>query len=204
MPSTTLFRIFKSYSLDSSPRSPWNFSSVNAERSNRFDLPEPNGSCYFASTEYGAWLETIRGPRVVTRQQVENLSIARVSRKTTSIPLADLTSAKSTSYGVTLDVATGDDYSQTQEIAHLLWNARFKGVRTFLRRSPSARVYTFGIFGSVGVQLANRGWKATSSNLIDETQLLRLAVADGFKVVDIPADMRITQPRIAQFEPKRR
>ena len=194
-PRSTIFRIFKSYSSEASPRSPWYFGSTGGKNPGRFDLPQPKGSCYFASSSYGAWLETIRGPRVVSRQQVEELSLARVTRQSTELILANLTSSSGTKYGLTLDVATGDDYSQTQEIADLLRKARFKGVRSFLRRSTSARLYTFGIFGPTGAQPVPRGWKGVSSNLIDETQLLRFAVAQGYKVVDIPLDMAIDQPR---------
>ena len=135
---------------------------------------------------------------MVSRQEVEKRSLTRAHRKSTGLSLADLTASGSASYGVTLDVAAGNDYSQTQEIARLLGKVTFKGVKSFLRYFPTARLYTFGIFGPAGAQPTHSGWQVTSSHLMDETQLLHSAVAHGYKVVDIPQDMKISQPRIVR------
>lgn len=190
---STIFRIYQSYSKEGSPREPWYFSATSVASPGRFDLSEPKGTCYFASTAFGTWSETFRGPRVVSRQEVEKRSLARANRKSTGLSLADLTSSASASYGITLDVAAGDDYSQTQEIARLLGKATFKGVKSFLRHFPTARVYTLGIYGSAGARSTQRGWRVTSSNLMSETQLLKFAITHRYKIVDIPQDMATTR-----------
>ncbi len=194
--ASNIYRIYRSYYEDGSHRSPWFFSSTSVENPSRFDLPEPKGTCYFASTKFGAWSETFRGPRVTSRQEVEKRSLVRAHRKNQVLPLSDLTSRGSTSYGLTLDVAAGGDYSQTQEIARLLFKANSKGVRSFLRKSPTALLYTFGIFGSAGAHSSARGWKSETSKLMDETELLETAVEYGYKVVDIPHEMPIAQPKV--------
>ncbi len=68
----------------------WYFSSSDGGQPVRYDLPRPNGSCYFADDPAGAWLEVFRGQQVVPRQDIAVRSMVTAARTGDVLALADL------------------------------------------------------------------------------------------------------------------
>jgi hypothetical protein len=195
-PSQTIYRIYRTFSPDGQARDSWFFSSAENTHAGRFDLLAPKGTCYFACSAIGAWLEVFRGALVKDRQDMENRRIAHVSRKSSAIHLADLASQKSISFKVTLDIASGNDYKNSQSWASELEQNKFAGVRALLRHDPSGGEHTIGIFGSAGPSTAIPGWQTISTKLEDEALLL--STLHTLTIVDTPYDIKTVKPFAAQ------
>lgn len=118
----------------------------------RFDLTEPDGTCYLATTRAGAANECI-GPEYADRGWVDaDLVNGRVL---STLPLphdvraADMTSPRATPFRVTNEVHSTSDYATTQAWAQTLREAGYGGVHYQLRFSPGP-ARGLAIFGTGG------------------------------------------------------
>lgn len=115
-PGMKLTRIFRTY-FDGTRATAWFFSSTSNPGAGRFDLVEPDGTCYFSDDVAGCWLEVFRATRVVQQSDVDARSVAVITRAKTTLNVANLTDPQASVAGATLDQSAGADYRNTQELA---------------------------------------------------------------------------------------
>ena len=190
---STSYRIFLAHDPGTGePRTHWFFATAIGSAGGRFDLPEPDGSCYLSDRFEGAWLEVFRGTGLVERTDVERRRLLRASR-TAPVDLADLTSAGARAHGVTLDLATGDDYEVPRRWAAALRRAGHSGLVGKVRHDPTGGARTVVVFGTGGARHRVRGWRTVTAALDDAATLARVA-AYGTGVLDRPRDVTVRRP----------
>jgi len=165
------------YRIHRGDRLPWWFSS---DGSGRFDLPEPRGSCYLTEEPLGAFVEVFRDTMIVSQLVVEarRLSRPRVARR---VRVADCTSRRARSFGVTAGIHSSPEYRVTQAWASAFTAYGFDGIRYLVSHDPAQRCVGIALFGRSG---AVRG-RAASTVAIPE-DLIRTA-ADEFGILVVPA-----------------
>lgn len=164
-----------------SDKGTWWFSS---DMSGRFDLRPPEGTCYFASDDYGAIREASRlGP--VTPAWVSAREI-RVVPGPTRARLAATTREAAARFGITNERVTMIPYSLAQRWAAFR-AAGFNGMRHVLRHDSRARPGGVSLFGRAG---ATRGKNGVRRPLTAE-----LMEAAGVRVLPPPdsAVLRIVE-----------
>jgi hypothetical protein len=187
-----VFRIFQPVDpVTGNRRAPWFFSSSGS----RFDLPAPGGTCYFSDHRYGAWLEVFRGCGLVDRADVERRALLAANRTGEPLRLADLRAPAARGYGVTTDLAAGDDYALCQEWASCLHGAGFAGLCGTIRHDPTHRARNVALFGRKGARWRVKGWRTTTVPLIEDPETLREVAPFGTGVVGRPYDVTITPVR---------
>lgn len=123
----------------------WWFSS---DKSGRFDLRPPEGTCYFATDDHGAIREASRlGP--VTPAWVSTREV-RVVPGPTRARLAATTREAAARFGITNELATMIPYSLPQQWAAAFRAAGFNGMRHVLRHDSRARPGGVSLFGRAG------------------------------------------------------
>lgn len=186
-----LFRITKNYRNGSSATG-WFFSSSDGGQPGRYDLPRPNGSCYFADDPAGAWLEVFRRQQVVPRQDITVRCLVTAARTGDVLALADLTSPTAVKSGVTLDLSAGSDYTQTQVAALAAYRQKCMGIIGWIRHDPARRYRNFALFGRMGGHRSQRGWATTLADL--DVSAAAIARRLGVRVAAIPFDLPTTTP----------
>jgi len=135
-------------------RGAWYFASYppGDEGGGRFDLPDPDGTCYLATTEAGAVNELV-GPDCADRGWVDTDLIAgRVLsrlRLSEDVKVADITSPRATHFRATNELPATERYDLTQAWADTLHRAGFGGVHTMLRFTPGP-TRGLALFGAAG------------------------------------------------------
>ncbi len=135
---------------------PWFFAS---HPGGRFNLEEPNGTCYFAEDIETAVREYY-GPKVrrneLSMADVEHLRVSRVTPPE-GATYAHVSGAGAARFGITSELTTMGDYSVTRAWAEV-FNARVNGLRYNSRYNPGAESWAlFGVAGpapSLGVDPA--------------------------------------------------
>jgi hypothetical protein len=84
-------------------RAPWCFSH---DRSGRFDLSPPRGTCYLAEEPLGAFVEVFRTTALVSEVRARRLSVLRLDRP---LVLANCTSRRVRAFDVTAAIHAGQD-----------------------------------------------------------------------------------------------
>lgn len=189
------YRLFRRFGPDGSVRGPWFFSSSGSSSSGRFDLPTPRGTCYFASTAIGAWLEVFGSVRVVDPSDVRRRALARAVRSGGDLRLVDLASRRAAVAGASLDLTAGDDYSAAQEVARQADARGAAGIRALLRRDPSGSSHNLALFGVAGAPSRQFGWRVTKTEPWRDAPLMRELADLGVRVIDIPHDLQVTPVR---------
>jgi hypothetical protein len=131
---------------------PWFFAS---NRGGRFNLSEPNGTCYFADQLETAVRE-MYGPLVSNSNSISAAEAARL-RVSVVEPPDDVISAYVSErgvarYGVTSELACMNDYSVPQAWAEAFHRAGFGGVRYASRFAPGTEFWA--LFGPAGPNLS--------------------------------------------------
>jgi hypothetical protein len=135
-------------------RGAWYFASLppGDEGGGRFDLPDPDGTCYLATTEVGAVNELV-GPDCADRGWVDaDLVAGRVLsrlRLSGDVKAADTTSTRATQFRATNELPTTERYDLTQAWADTLHRAGFGGVYSGLRFTPGP-TRGLALFGAAG------------------------------------------------------
>lgn len=135
-------------------RGAWYFASYRpgGEGDGRFDLPDPYGTCYLASTELGAVNELV-GPDCADRGWVDSDLVAgRVTsrlRLPEDVKAADITSARAAKFRATNELPATERYDITQAWADTLHRAGFGGMYTVLRFTPG-QTRGLALFGAAG------------------------------------------------------
>jgi hypothetical protein len=152
----------------------WWFSS---DGSGRFDpVGTGAGACYLAEKPLGAWIEVFRKTLLIAEPEVVERSLSSVAIGR-DLRLADLTSRRALSFGVTASLGAGEDYDPSQAFAADAVNAGFDGVRYLARHDPSQRLNSVALFAPAGgVDPADPAWpqpqhaEAIPQSLIDEAR----------------------------------
>jgi hypothetical protein len=174
----------------SADRGAWYFASypVGGEGSGRFDLVEPNGTCYLASTDQGALNELV-GPDCARRGWVDADLVA--GRVLSRLPLpqevmsADTTSTRAGQFRLTNELPVTERYDLTQAWAAAFHRRGFGGVHHVLRFTPG---YTRGLslFGAQGAP------DPPPPGDPDPTPAREAAINYGIEVVDPPSYSAVT------------
>ncbi|MCP3958724.1 MAG: RES family NAD+ phosphorylase [bacterium] len=172
-------------------RGPWWFGSSGG---GRFDLPEPNGTCYLADDELAALLEAV-GPdrkgggistRFFTDRRIHRLQVPGARS------LADLTSRRCAGFGITLEVHTVVPYDRTRAWALGLHRAGAEGLLYLARHDPGGG-RGFALFGTAGER---KSWRRGRALTIAPRLIERLAGECGVEVIKVPRldELRLLEP----------
>jgi hypothetical protein len=186
-PSLERLKDFPSYDLPetlpvarihSIGRNPWYFSS---RMSGRFDLHEPDGTCYLADSQTGAFVEVFQRwcaqripiPRSeVAARHTSDLFVPRPFR------LADCTDPRALGFGTTGLIHATPDRALTQAWAAAFHAAGYDGVRYLVSTAPSMQLVGFALFGSGG----EAAWPVAATKPIGDTLLDEIAHVFGVLV----------------------
>ena len=132
-PQTELYRVVRK---DLGP-CPWWF---NSSGTGRFDLTEPDGTCYLATDEVMAILEVAGPDRSAGMIAAELLAGRRLHklRVPEKHSLADLTHRRAAGFGVTLEISNTPRYGLTRAWAKALSQGAHQGLFYFARHDPGA------------------------------------------------------------------
>ncbi len=156
----------------------------------RFDLPEPEGTCYLATDELTALLEVLGPERSAGRITTEELSRRRLHRLCLPVEhsLADLTSRQAAGFGVTLEIHSHPQYRLTQAWARRLRQAGADGLLYLARHDPAAGK-SVALFGPAGERTDWERGPEQSVDLPEMVQRLwnecRIRVSDRPRAAEI-------------------
>ena len=170
------------YRIHQSARAPWWFSAGNG----RFDpVGTGMGACYLAERALGAWVEVFRKPQLLPEVEVAERSLLAVALKR-DVRLADVTSRRALSFGVTASLGANEQYEKSQAFAVQALEAGFDGVRYFARHDPAQKLFGVALFGRAGEpEPADPLWPANSEPIPDA--LVREAQRlFGYRVLPTP------------------
>lgn len=143
-------------------------SSPRARPGGRFDLREPEGTCYLASTDGAAVRERVGRLLATHRPIPEYLYTGRVVSQVVlpdlDGPVADLTSEEAAALGVTVEIHSSPDYRLTARWAAQAHADGFGGLRYQPRFTPGG-AYALALFGPNGS--ARKGIVVTTEPLVD-------------------------------------
>lgn len=179
-PVTRLFRVAKA------DRRPWWFGS---SLEGRFDLPEPDGTCYLALDPLSAVLEVIGPEREGGFVSAELLAGRRIYELHVDEDhdLADLASPAAAAFGVTLEIHALIPYDLPQAWARQLRAAGFEGVWYLLRHHPSG-ADGIALFGPHGERT---DWPVAAEEPIGAALQERLEQRHGIRVLPVPHSSEI-------------
>jgi hypothetical protein len=171
-------------------RGPWWF---NGSGHGRFDLREPEGTCYLATDELSALLEAVGPDRLGGAVSTSFLDARHLRRLRPPRPLslADLTSRRASGFGFTLEIHTIVPYDLPQAWAASLRDAGAAGLLYFVRHDPAAG-HGVAIFGRQGERTS---WARGRGQPIGPPLAERLEKECGISVIAVP---RLDQLRIAR------
>jgi hypothetical protein len=150
----------------------------------RFDLPEPDGTCYLATDELSALLEVV-GPDLeggaVSSRLLQERSLRRL-RLPGEQHLSDLTSREAIHFGITAEIGTITPYGCPQAWAARLRAAGSLGLLYWARHDP-ARKEAVALFGPHGER---KRWRKGREQAISAALLERLRGECSIEVIDVP------------------
>jgi RES domain-containing protein len=172
----TIYRIHKA------TRSPWWFSATG---DGRFDpVGTGSGACYLADAPLGAWVEVFRKPQMLPEVEVELRLLLSVKLER-DLRLADVTSRRALSFGVTASIGANEDFTKSQAFAAEASASGYDGVRYLVRHDPAQKLYGLALFGPAAAGPADRRWprhsEAIPGSLIGEAERLF-----GYRVLPTP------------------
>jgi hypothetical protein len=186
----TLYRVTRRRPVPP-PASPWWFSQVPGGRG-RFDLPAPEGTCYWSSQPYGAFLEAFRGTRLVASPDVAMRRMWRASAP--RLRLANLLARRAASFGITAAISSQPDYKLPRRWALALRAVGFAGLVGSCSHDPSSVALNVAVFGPGGRHRSRPGWSARSSDLESDAGLARELASFGIRIEPIPYDLPTVPP----------
>jgi hypothetical protein len=182
-PRRTLRGDSEVHRIHRSDKGPWWFSSSGE---GRFDpVGTDMGACYLAQRRLGAWVEVFRKRQLLAEAEITERSLLTVCIGR-DLRLADLTSRKALSFGVTASLGADERYDRSQAFAAEAVQAGFDGIRYLVRHDPTQKLYGFALFGPPGaVDPADPQWPKGSAAIPDEL------IADarrlfGYRVLPTP------------------
>ncbi len=183
------------------PRTPLFFASgTGAAHEGRWDLPEPEGSCYHADDEVVCVLEALAPdlptdgpPRLASDTWLVQRRRIEVSARTDISGYADLDAEEAFGFGVAGDLhTTTDDRHLTQRWAAELRGHGYAGVRAHARTPPAAGAGTWTLFGPAGPAITPPDPAlelGPTTSLHDDAALLRRLRRYGVAFLPVPNDV---------------
>lgn len=176
-PSCTLAAGSVVYRVHRDNFGPWWFSS---DGSQRFDLPEPYGTCYVAEHPMGAFLETLGRQIVVSTADVASRRLATI-RLSSDLQLADCLHPNAAGFGVTATTSAGYPYHRVSHPwAKRFYQAGFDGVRYGAAHHPALAETSYALFGPTG---ASAGVGTSTDRTIPDKLLQKARTEFGFAVI---------------------
>lgn len=156
----------------------------------RFDLPEPEGTCYLATDEISALLEVLgpdleRGAVSSGFLKSRRLREVRLAREHT---LSDLTAREAVRFGITAEIGTIVPYACPQAWAARLRATGSPGLVSWARHDP-ARRETMALFGPHGER---KSWRKGREQTISLRLIERLHRECGIEVIDVPTSTELS------------
>lgn len=166
----------------------------------RFDLPAPNGTCYLASDDLGAILETL-GPQLLpgglAPASLLHGRLLRAIRVPHRQRLANCLAQRASKW-VTAEISTLTPYNLPQAWAKAFHGAGFKGVRYTPRHSTSRRIYSIAVFGPAGER---RDWPGGRALPLGAPQLRRLREHSGITIFTTPFADELAFAKLPEPDP---
>lgn len=177
---------------------PWWYSHVRdpeEDTGGRFDLTEPLGTCYLATSLDGALVEKLLRTRtkVVVAERLHELFHATIEVRRTPAT-ADLTSPGATGFGINAEIHTTLDYPRTRRWARALRAAGWRALRHLLRGDNAGRAIGFALFGRAGLHRRAPAGMTTTVRALDRDEAERLLGTRNVVVRPIPDRVPITRP----------
>ncbi len=153
----------------------------------RFDLANPDGTCYVAESEVVTLLETWGGLQVVP----DYLAAERDSsclRLAADVVVADFTSNLAVQFGITAEVFSTADYPLTQLWAAALRRSGFDGIRYWARHDLAHTAGCLALFGPADPAAARSAFTVVrTDHLTDRPDLTgQLEHETGITVLAVP------------------
>jgi hypothetical protein len=168
------------YRNHKSHRHPWHFSAADPERPRCFDLPHPDGTCYLAEEDLGAFVEALQGSgSAIALAEIAVRSLSRLSVPTV-VSLADCTESAAAAFGVTAELHASPDRQLTQGWARAFMDAGFHGIRYFVRHDPAQRQVGIALFGRAG----GAGWELRATDPISADLIVRVQATFGIRFIE--------------------
>jgi hypothetical protein len=156
----------------------WWFSS---DGGGRFDpVGTGAGACYWAERPLGAWVEVFRKQMLLSEAEVAGRRLCSVELGR-DVRLADLTSRRALSFGVTASLGANEDYAPSQAFAVRAVEAGFDGIRYFVRHDPAQRLYGVALFGD-----DRKAWPNGVDREVPEHLVAEARTAFGYRVLPAP------------------
>ena len=161
----------------------------------RFDLPAPEGTCYLADDLDAALGEKLlrRPKKLVPAERLRELLHSRITLLRPLV-LANLTSPRTTGFGVNAEIHATLDYAKPWAWAERLHGAGHRGLRYAARSDPGVAARCVALFGSAGLHARAPAGMHTDEAPLDTRRARRLLEARGVVVVPIPRDVPIVEP----------
>ncbi len=165
-------------------REPWWFS---ADGSGRFDpVGTPLGVCYLAESPLGAWVEMFRKRMLLAEAELLQRSLLSVELGR-DLRLADLTSRRALSFGVTAALGADERFDDSQAFAGRAARAGFDGIRYLVRHDPAQQLYGIALFGPSGApDSADPDWPHQGDGPLPEELVAETAQRFGYRVLPEP------------------
>ncbi|MGV8875418.1 MAG: RES family NAD+ phosphorylase [Rhodococcus sp. (in: high G+C Gram-positive bacteria)] len=153
----------------------------------RFDLDEPDGTCYLAEDEVVTLLEIFGGQLVVPSYEVDARAASTITLSS-DVTLADLTANTGVAFGVTAEIFSTADYPLTQRWASALRAAGFDGLRYWARHELERSGRCIALFGPSGAVGEKHPHAVTATTgLVERADLLeRWRDETGVTILDVP------------------
>lgn len=171
--------------------SPWRFASIPPGAS-RFDLPAPEGTCYWSDRRYGAFLEVFRGATLIDMADVKARRLWRGTPP--AMRLADVLADAAYQYGVNAAISTQPDYAKPQEWAEALRNEGFEGLIGTCSHDPKSKALNVAVFGNAGAPPDQPGWTVTAGAVETDGDLLRELASFNIYIEPVPFDVAVSPP----------
>lgn len=171
------------YRIHRATRGAWWFS---GDGSGRFDpVGTGKGACYLADDPLGAWVEVFRKQMLLPEAELQGRHLLTVELGR-DVRLADLTSRRALTFGVTASLGANEDYGPSHAFAKQAVEAGFDGIRYRVRHDPSQKLYGYALFSDPGVTAGGTQWPAGRSEAIDEDLITEVRRAFGYRVLPTP------------------
>jgi RES domain-containing protein len=163
---------------------PWWFSS---DGSGRFDpLGAGLGACYLAERPLGAWVEVFRKRLLLAESELAERALLSIELGR-DLRLADLTSRRALSFGVTASLGADQRYDAAQAFAAEAAAAGFDGIRYLVRHDPAQRLYGVALFAPAGAPSPDDPrWPLHANGPVPDDLVVDARTRFGYRVLPVP------------------